>query len=193
MVLRFFCCLERCASCLMMLMSLMVSHFKLASIDNMFARCSSQQAFTECQPTVVCSVLLQASRNRCRLGYLGWGWWIMMKDHKQSGTMRGIRWEILHDRWEIHTWQVGDSPMTQRLFSGSLCCLWTFGSQEEVLSRYFSLKFHNGRWFLTCGSQVQYLVTSSSLFFEGFVEVQKAFVWQNHRKSACILKEAQKH
>ena len=46
-VLSFFVWLDLCASFLLMLMSFL-------------ARCSSQQAFTECQPIVVCSVLLQA-------------------------------------------------------------------------------------------------------------------------------------
>ena len=98
-------------------------------------------------------------------------WW---KDHQ--GTMKGIGWEIHHE-------QVGDSPWYSALFVN----LWLTGRG----SRWFSLKFHNGFhcpwWFWTRGSQVQYLVVA---FFEGFVEVQRAFFWQNHRKSACILKEA---
>ena len=41
-----------------------------SDVDVKKARCSSQQAFTECQPIVVCSVLLQAfSGNRRRFGY----------------------------------------------------------------------------------------------------------------------------
>jgi len=64
------------------------------------ARCSSQQAFTECQPIVVCWVLLQASSGS------GVGLGIendesRWKDHQ--GTMWGIGWEIHHE-------QVGDSP-----------------------------------------------------------------------------------